>query len=175
MKSNPTHSVSPVPEWLRVAAIGRRPRNTLIRVAILVTACLVIFNFVLLPIQVRGISMLPTYRDGGVHFVNRLAYRWREPRRGDIVGIRLAGIHLMYLKRIVGLPGETIEFQNGRVFINGKLLAEPYEKWKCDWTLPPEKLGANEYYVVGDNRTMLPEDHMKGKVERERIVGKVWL
>ena len=122
--------------------------------------------------------MLPTCKNGGIHFVNRLAYRWHEPQRGDVVSIRFAGIHLMLMKRIVGMPGETVEFQNGRVLINGKILNEPYEnheKFPCDWNLPPEKLDANEYFVVGDNRTMPPEDHMFGRVERERIVGRVLL
>ena len=55
--------------------------------------------------------MLPTYRDHGVNFVNRLAYVFHEPRRGDVVAIRtLAGEHVMYMKRIVGLPGETVTF-----------------------------------------------------------------
>ncbi|MGH7975783.1 MAG: signal peptidase I [Limisphaerales bacterium] len=172
---NPVADSKPQPHWLRVVAIGRRPRNTFIRIAVLVAACFVIFKFILLPVRVEGISMLPTCKNGSIHLVNRLAYLWHEPRRGDVVGIRLAGIHLMYLKRIIGLPGETVEFENGRVLINNKLLVEPYEKWKCDWTLPAEKLGADEYYVVGDNRTMPPQDHTKGKVERERIVGRIFL
>jgi signal peptidase I len=64
---------------------------------------------------------------------------------------------------------------NGQVFINGQPLSEPYEKNPSDWNLPPEKLNANQYYVVGDNRSMPAADHMKGRVERERIIGKVIL
>jgi signal peptidase I len=172
---NPIADSKPRPHWFHVITIGRNPRNTLVRITVLVAACLVVFNFVLLPIQVRGISMLPTYKDRSINFVNRLAYLRHGPQRGDVVGIRFAGIHVMLMKRIIGLPGETVEFKNGRVFINGQILDEPYEKWKCDWNLPPEKLDANEYFVVGDNRTMPAEDHVKGRVERERIVGKVLL
>jgi signal peptidase I len=81
----------------------------------------------------------------------------------------------MLMKRIVGLPGETVAFVNGRIFINDEMLDEPYEKLSCDWNLPPVKLGPDEFFVVGDNRTMPPQDHVFGKVERERIVGKVFL
>ncbi len=152
--------------------IGRNPKVTLARAVVLAILCFVVFKFVLLHIRVEGISMLPTYQDGSAHFVNRLAYLWHEPRRGDVVSIRLAGVHLMYLKRIIGLPGETVAFASGQVLINGQVLDEPYEKLSCDWNLPPEKLGPDEYFVVGDNRTMPPENHTFGKVERDRIVGK---
>ena len=161
-----------MPRWLRILVIGRNPKVTLARAVVLAILCFVVFKFVLLHIRVEGISMLPTYQDGSAHFVNRLAYLWHEPRRGDVVSIRLAGVHLMYLKRIIGLPGETVAFVNGQVLINDQVLDEPYEKLSCDWNLPPEKLGPDEYFVVGDNRTMPPENHTFGKVERDRIVGK---
>ncbi len=161
-----------MPRWLRILVIGRNPKVTLARAVVLAILCFVVFKFVLLHIRVEGISMLPTYQDGSAHFVNRIAYLWHEPRRGDVVGIRLAGYHLMYLKRIIGLPGETVAFVNGQVLINDQVLDEPYEKLSCDWNLPPEKLGPDEYFVVGDNRTMPPENHTFGKVERDRIVGK---
>jgi len=61
------------------------------------------------------------------------------------------------------------------VLIDGKPLVEPYENWKCNWNMPPEKLTLNEYFVVGDNRTMPIELHVHGRVERERIIGKVIL
>ena len=166
---------SQVPRWLRIVVIGRNPKVTLARAVVLAVLCVVVFKFILLHIRVEGISMLPTYQDGSAHFVNRLAYLWHEPRRGDVVSIRLAGVHLMYLKRIIGLPGETVAFVNGQVLINGEVLDEPYEKLPCDWNLPPEKLGPDEYFVVGDNRSMPPENHTFGKVERDRIVGKAIL
>jgi len=182
-----------VPRWLRIVVIGRNPKVTLVRAAVLAAICFVVFKFFLLHIRVEGISMLPTYPDGSAHFVNRLAYVWHGPQRGDVVGIRFSrGItntpatvhqaanwleppHVMLLKRIIGLPGETVAFVNGRVEINGEVLDEPYEKLPCDWTLPPEKLGPDEYFVVGDNRTMPPEYHMFGTARRDQIVGKATL
>ena len=164
-----------LPHWARIAVIGRNPKATLMRVVVLVVACFIVFKFILLHIQVEGISMLPTYPDRSKHFVNRLAYLWHEPQRGDVVGIRLAGPHVMYMKRIIGLPDETVAFVDGRVLINGAVLAEPYEKTDCDWNRAPITLGPDEYFVVGDNRTMPEENHVFGKVERSRIVGKTIL
>ena len=173
-----TEPSPPRTPWLRLFVIGRHPRTTLIRAVVLAALCYVVFfsHLVLMPVRVQGISMEPTYKDRSFNLVNRLSYLWHQPRRGDIVAVRAyAGYHLMLMKRIIGLPGETVAFERGRVLINGQPLDEPYEKWQSDWTVAPEKLGANEYLVVGDNRTMPPEDHTWGRVDRGRIVGKVLL
>src|SRR5215510_6886513 len=119
------------PPWWRRLLIGRRPKRTLVRIVVLVITAFVLSRFVFLPIRVDGGSMLPTYKEHGVNFVNRLAYLFHEPRRGDVVAIRLAGPSIMYMKRIVGLPGETVTFHDGHVFIDGKLLNEPYVKFPC--------------------------------------------
>ena len=164
-----------LPRWLRIVVIGRNFKVTLVRIVILIVTSFVVFNFILLPARIEGISMLPTYRDRSINFVNRIAYLRHEPQRGDVVGIRLAGPHVMYMKRIIGLPGETVAFAGGRVLINGEVLEEPYEKAPCDWNVPPVTLGPDEYFVVGDNRTMPSENHMFGKAQRDRIVGKALL
>ena len=170
-----TASPKPRPHWLQVISVGRNPRNTLIRVLILVVVCFFLFHFVLLPVKVDGISMQPTYKNRSVNVVNRWAYLWHEPHRGDVVAVRYAGVHIMLMKRIIGLPGESVAFDHGQVLINGQPLDEPYEKWPSDWTLPPKKLGMDEYFIVGDNRTMRWQDHTFGKAERYRIVGKILL
>ena len=164
------------PSWLVRLLIGRKPKRTLARIAALVVVCFVVFKFVLLPIRVEGGSMLPTYRERGVNFVNRLAYLFHEPRRGDVVAIRLlAGEHVLYMKRIVGLPGETVAFHQGRLHINGQPLDEPYVKLPGDWERPPEKVGPDHYYVVGDNRDMPWQGHTQGRARRELIIGKILL
>ena len=171
---NQPNATSP-PSRLRTLVIGRNPKRTMIRVIVLICSCFVIFKFVFLPIQIEGVSMLPTYRSNGVNFVNRLAYRFHEPRRGDVVAIRLAGPSVMYMKRIIALPGESLAFHEGRAYINGNLLEEPYVKFPCAWEEESGQLGPSEYYVVGDNRSMPQADHYQGKADRGRIVGKVLL
>lgn len=160
---------------MRALLIGRNPKLTLIRILVLVAGCGVVFTVVLLPIRVTGISMLPTYPNGSLNLVNRLAYLRHEPQRGDVVSIRLTGPHGLFMKRIIGLPGETVAFVDGRVLINGKILDEPYEKFSCDWNSPPVTLAADEYYFVGDNRSMPAEDHEHGVKKRIYIIGKVLL
>ncbi len=179
-QNSPISSPAQSPSWVRVVVIGRNWKLTLTRLIVLVLTCFVVFRFVLLPVRVEGISMLPAYSNGSVNFVNRLAYLRHEPRRGDVVGIRLSDPSItwpsiMYLKRIIGLPGDTVAFVDGTVLINGKALDEPYEKYSCDWNLPPVKLGLTEYFVVGDNRSMPAEFHVFGKVERNHLVGKAVL
>jgi len=119
--------------------------------------------------------MLPTYKENGVNFVNRLAYLFHEPRRGDVVAIRmLAGGHVMYMKRIVGLPGETVTFHQGRLYINGQPLDEPYVKLRA--TGPRTCAGwAGSVLCCGDNRDMPWDDHEKGRPTRDLILGKILL
>ncbi|MDB6124945.1 MAG: signal peptidase [Pedosphaera sp.] len=161
--------------WLKTVVFGRNPKRTAIRLAILIIGTFILFKFVLIPIRITGISMEPTYHDGRVNFINRLAYRHSDPRRGDVVGIRYSGIHLMLAKRVVGLPGETVAFSNGKLYINGEAMEEPYLKFRSSWTTPEMKLKLNEYFVVGDNRSMPPDAHEHGAAEKKRIVGKVLL
>jgi signal peptidase I len=188
-----------LPRWLRIVLIGRRPRFTLVRIAVLVVVAFTLFGFILLPVRVTGPSMLPTYRTGGVNVVNRFAYLRQEPQRGDVVTIRISGSEfsareffddlrhvrvefrrlfrpsVMLMKRVVGLPGETIEFSGGRLLVDGQPLDEPYLKFSCHWDSEPKKLGADQFFVVGDNRSMRMELHEHGVAERARIVGRVML
>lgn len=163
------------PNWLRRVLIGRNPVRTLGRIIVWIALIVVIRTYVLLPIRVEGVSMLPTHKENGVNFVNCLAYAFHPPQRGDIVAIRYAGRSVMLCKRIVGLPGEIIAFHHGHIEINGEPLDEPYVKRPCNWEHAPERVGPDEYYVVGDNRSMDFEQHTQGRAERARIVGKILL
>jgi signal peptidase I len=166
---------APEANWVTRVTIGRDPKRTLVRIVIWVGLILLIYRFALLPIRVQGISMLPTYKENGINFVNRLAYLFHPPQRGDVVAIRLAGEHIMFCKRIVGLPGESVAFHQGRLLINGQALEEPYLKKECNWEEPAEQVDVDEYFVVGDNRSMDYSLHEKGRALRSRIVGKLLL
>lgn len=161
------------PSLLRRLLIGRNPKRTLVRAAITAGVAFVVFKYCLIPVRIAGESMTPSYRDGGVNCINRLAYLWRAPRRGDVVGVRTSGIHNMFFKRIIGRPGETVAITKGVVLINGQALAEPYVKERELWELPPRHLQADEYFLIGDNRGMTQERHTFGVAEAKRIVGKV--
>ena len=157
--------------WQRLM-FGRNPRRTIIRIAVLTGVCFVLFKFVLLPIRVTGPSMEPTYRNGGVNFVNCWSYLSRKPQRGDVVAVRTTGVSIMFLKRIIALPGETIAIKEGTVLINGEALDEPYVINRAPWEMSPVKVEPDRHFVIGDNRGMDQELHKFGKVETARILGK---
>jgi signal peptidase I len=164
-----------LPRWVRTLIVGRHPKWTFVRVAVVVIVTFILLKFVVIPIRVTGISMLPTYSDGSINFINRLAYVHSKPQRGDVIGVRFgAGEHLMYMKRVVGLPGETVSFHRGQLYINSQPIDEPYVKYLCTWEMAPLHLGPNLYYVVGDNRSMNFEDHYQFRADLvTQIVGKV--
>lgn len=152
---------------------GRNPRRTAVRVLVLASVSFVVFRWMLIPIRTEGISMLPTYHSDTFNVVNRLAYAYSSPARGDVVAIRLAGPRVVYVKRIVGLPGERIGIVEGEVEINGAVFSEPYVRHRRPWDIPAVSLGPREYFVIGDNRGMAPADHDFGRVEANRILGKL--
>jgi len=165
----PNIPAKPKPRWFRVL-LGRNPAWTAARALALVVASFVVFKFVLLPIRVTGQSMTPAYRNGGVNFINRLAYRKHKPERGDVVAFSRFGPHVVFLKRIVGLPGEHITVTDGKVTVNGRLLDEPYVKEDSPMTLKvPVDLLPDEYLAMGDNRKV--SEHFI--IQRGQIVGKV--
>lgn len=133
----------------------------------------VLFKWVLLPVRAEGISMQPTFQSGSFRLVNRLAFAARSPARGDIVAIRLAGTRVVYVKRVIGLPGERLGIVGGRVHVDGRPLDEPYVRHRRAWDFDEVTIGADEYFVVGDNRGMDLRDHVLGRVDAARIIGRV--
>jgi signal peptidase I len=157
----------------RRVVFGRHPRRTLVRVVVLAVISFITFGWVLIPVRAEGISMLPTLQSGSLHLVSRVAYAYRKPSRGDIIAIKLAGPHVLYVKRIIAVPGERVGFANGQVYVNGTPLNEPYVHNRRTWEVPEVQLTAREYFVVGDNRGMRAADHDFGRVDVSRIVGKL--
>jgi signal peptidase I len=152
---------------------GENPRRTAVRVLVLAATSFLTFKFLLIPIRTEGSSMLPTYAPDKLNLVNRFAYSAAKPVRGDVVAIQIAGPNVLYVKRVVGLPGERVTVRAGTVFINDSPLAEPYVKHRRAWDVTEVTLGAREYFVIGDNRGMSAADHDFGRVELTRILGKV--
>jgi signal peptidase I len=128
-------------------------------------------SFVAFPVRVAGTSMNPAVDHGQILLVYRAAYRSELPRRGDIVCI-WTGRELV-MKRIVGLPGESISISNGVVSINGSALTEPHVGFRGDWNVKPGTLSFNHYALLGDNRMLPLREHPIYVVDRQRIVGRV--
>lgn len=148
----------------------------LLRVAVIALLALVFFGFLCRPMYLNGGSMEPNYHSGTLNFCWMPTYWFREPERGDVVVLRYAGEKIQLLKRIVGLPGDMIEFRKGDLYVNGKLLDEPYVKFpKADWNLKPRKVSEGHYYVVGDNRSMPMHQHKFGEIRKNRVEGALLL
>lgn len=125
---------------------------------------------------VEGQSMEPNLESGQRLLVNKLAYRFSEPARGDIVVIDSPrGTGEKLIKRIVGLPGETIELRGGRVYINGRLIDESYHPYFGMRSYPPTYIPPGHYFLLGDNRDHSGDSRVWGSVSKDLIVGRVWI
>jgi signal peptidase I len=135
-------------------------------------------NFATARYVVDGQSMEPNLHTGQFLIVSRLAYRFGDPQRGDIIVFDFPGNPSDdYVKRIIGLPGETVSIENGHIFINNVRLEEPY--------LPPDDITTptrghwivpeGEYFVLGDNRGHSSDSRSWGMLETSKIIGKAWI
>lgn len=150
-------------------------------VVIAVLIVLPIRYFLFQPFFVRGSSMEPNFQNFDYLIIDEITYRFREPQRGEVVVFKYPqDLSSRFIKRIIGLPGEKIEIEEGKVFIEreGKteLLEEPY---LSEGTRTPGNteflLREDEYFVLGDNRTFSSDSRRWGPVKRDEIVGRVFL
>ena len=124
--------------------------------------------------RVTDVSMLPTLQPGEYYLINKFSYRLSPPQRGDVVVIRAPdNPKWFYIKRVVGLGGETLKIASGRVSINGKPLEEPYAKGETHPKLGPLQIPAGSLYLLGDNREESQDSRQFGPIPMEKIVGKI--
>lgn len=134
-----------------------------------------IINAVSARVRVDGFSMVPTLQDGEFVLVNKLAYRFGRPQRGDIIVFRSTTVaDLDLVKRVIGLPGDVIEVRNDKVFLNGKALSESYINAEPNYT-GQWKVPAGMLFVLGDNRNDSSDSHQWGYLPQENIIGKALL
>jgi signal peptidase I len=143
----------------------------LIRASLVALFAYLFFGHLCTPILIKGQSMEPTYRNGSVNFCWKLSYVFSEPKKCDVVAVRFAGNKVMLLKRVVAVAGECVEFRNGKLFVDGKEMNEPYVRYPCNWNLPTRQVEKDCVYVVGDNRNMPIENHHFGQTPKKRIIG----
>lgn len=146
-------------------------RKFFTRLCLVAVAAYLFFNYICIPLRIRGCSMEPAYRNGGVNFCWRLCYIFSEPEKCDVVAVRLAGTNVMLLKRVVAVEGEIVEFRDGQLYVDGKEMHEPYVCYPCNWNLPPRRVEKDCVYVIGDNRNMPIENHSFGQTSVKRITG----
>lgn len=152
-------------------------------VAISLAIIIPIRYFLIQPFYVKGASMEPNFQDHQYLIIDEISYRVNNPRRGDIIVFRYPkDPRQFFIKRIIGLPGETVKVRDGKVYIvnsdfpNGVAINEsdylndPYTAGTKEVTL-----GSDEFFVLGDNRSASLDSRSFGTVPRRLIIGRVWL
>ncbi len=142
---------------------------------LLAVVLFLVINAVTARVRVDGFSMRPTLEDGQYVLVNRLAYRFGEYTRGDVVVFRFPVDPTQdFIKRVIGLPGDTVSIGSGVVSVNGQALSEDYiaaaPLYSGNWLVPVGNL-----FVLGDNRNDSSDSHSWGMVPTENVIGKAVL
>lgn len=162
-------------------SIWRSLGGTLLYLLVIVLLTWVIVTFVGQRTKVDGHSMEPTLSDGDNLIVDKLSYRFRDPERYDIIVFPYQHAeNTYYIKRIIGLPGETVQVIDGYMYINGKKLDEHYGAEVMEdpgIAAEPIKLGDDEYFVTGDNRNHSSDSRVAsvGVLTRDMLIGRAWV
>ena len=138
--------------------------------------------FLFQPFVVRGISMEPNFHSGDYLIVDEISYRFSQPKRGDVIVFKYPKTPSQrFIKRIIGLPNETIEINNGKIIVYsseevGQILdeSEYFSSYQNTVGKSITKLGSNEYFVLGDNRAFSSDSRKWGSLPVDNIIGKVF-
>lgn len=166
---------------------AKSPRGFLVELIKIVLIAVVIIipirYFLFQPFYVRGASMEPNFHDNEYLIIDEITYRFTEPQRGEIVVVRDPKNHSEFLiKRIIGLPGESVQVSEGHVFVynstnpEGIELVEPYLASYIVTTNDQRvDVGTDEYFVMGDNRPVSLDSRSFGPLLKKNIIGRAWL
>ena len=169
-------------------------QTVLLTIAIFLAVRSVVQNF-----RVEGASMDPTLHSGQYLLINKVTYARADgtilerfvddatpndeanfifggPQRGDIIVFRSPGqSDKDFIKRVIALPGETVRIANGQVFVNGRLIDEPYVKHRATYDLDQKTVPPGSYFVLGDNRPNSSDSHLGWFVPANNVIGKAWV
>ncbi|MCW5876748.1 MAG: signal peptidase I [Anaerolineales bacterium] len=163
-----------------VVALEEAPASPLRRILLetleTIVLALLLFlaiNFVSARVRVEFNSMLPNFENGDYVIVNRLAYRWNEPQRGDVVVFPYPNnVEEDYIKRVIGVPGDRVAIYAGVLYINGQPVEEPYLSQPTREDLAERVVPPGHVFVMGDNRNASSDSRSWGPLAIENIVGK---
>ena len=172
----PASEVSPTPVLPRrssLTSLATWSRDLLISVVLAVLVILFLYQ----PVKVEGTSMMPSLVDQERIFINKFVYKYGigDIQRGDMVVFWFpVDPTKSYIKRVIGLPGDVIEVDNGTVYVNGKALKEDYvpDEYRDRMSMSPYTVGSDEYFVLGDHRSSSNDSRSWGAVPRNFIYGK---
>jgi signal peptidase I len=138
-------------------------------------ASVLIITFLYQPVRVEGTSMLPRLEDRDRLFINKFVYHFEAIERGDVVVFRYPrDPEKSYIKRVIALPGDHLRIEHGRVFLNDKLLREPYVplEFRDNRSMADTVIPADSYFMMGDHRSISSDSRDFGPVDRDLIYGK---
>lgn len=154
----------------------RRFAKDVLEIVLISLILFVSINAVSARIRIESVSMQPTLYAGNFVVVNKVSYKFGQPHRGDIIVFRYPPDPAQdpYIKRVIGLPGESVQIKDDRVYINGVRISEPYLSLQThhggEWTVPQDAL-----FVMGDNRNNSSDSRSWGVVPIENVIGKAAL
>ncbi len=160
----------------RQERLRRRRREAcawIVEIAVVFVLAMLVRTFVFSLTTVQGPSMRETLHSGQIVAVDKLYFSIHDFSRGQIVICRYPDSDEFYVKRIVGLPGETIEIRSGQTYIDGQVLAEDYVLYPPEEDFGPVRIAADEVFVMGDNRANSYDSRQEGTLPRSMIVGRV--
>ena len=140
--------------------------KSLVPYIIIIVIVVFVRTFIITPVKVNGTSMYPTLEGNEIMLLNKLV----SIDRFDIVVLKLDGDNDNLIKRIIGLPGETVEIKDNKIYINDEELDDPYG-YGVTYNIDPVTLGEDEYYILGDNRIVSLDSRVFGKISRSEIKG----
>ena len=156
--------------------------STILYILVVLLGTYLLITFVGQRTSVSGSSMEPTLSNNDQLILDKISYRFSEPQRFDIIVFPFQYAEkTFYVKRIIGLPGETVQIDlQGNIYINGQILNEDYGKETINFAglaVEPITLGDDEYFVMGDNRNNSSDsrDPSVGNIRRSNIIGKAWV
>ena len=138
-------------------------------------ASVFIITFLYQPVRVEGTSMQPSLRDQDRLFIDKFFFRFETINRGEVVVFHYPrDPEKSYIKRVIGLPGDTVRISQGRVFINGSPISEPYvpRRYQDTRSMAELSIPPGEYFVMGDHRSISSDSRDFGPVDRDLIYGK---
>jgi signal peptidase I len=159
------------------AQVWRAVWELLHDLSVAVLFCFFLITFVAQAFRVQGTSMLPLLQDSERIIVNKFGYRFHPIERGDVVVFWYPrDPSVSFIKRVIGLPGDTVELRNGSLYVNGRLTVENYLKpqFRDDETRPPVQISKGHYYVMGDHRNSSNDSRNWGEVPEKYIYGKAF-
>jgi signal peptidase I len=167
---------NPLPEAVSIAASQNRSHllREIVETILLTMAIFLIVNAATGRFRIEGQSMEPNLHDGEYVLIDKLSYRLHTPERGDVVVFARSN-ERDFIKRVIGVPGDTVEVRGGQVWVNGLMLDEPYLNQVMHSDMRPATIEPGRYFVLGDNRNNSSDSRSFGAIALDDIIGRAWL